>query len=41
MFASQGCVVAELHRTHFGGLGLGDLPPGAWIELPVNSLKES
>jgi 16S rRNA pseudouridine516 synthase len=41
MFASQGCVVAELHRTHFGGLELGDLPPGAWIELPVKSLEES
>jgi len=40
MFASQGCVVAELHRTRFGSLELGDLPPGAWIELPVNSLNE-
>jgi 16S rRNA pseudouridine516 synthase len=40
MFASQGCVVSELHRTHFGGLELGALPPGRWIELPINSLKE-
>jgi 16S rRNA pseudouridine516 synthase len=40
MFASQGCVVAELHRTRFGSLELGELPLGAWIELPVNSLKE-
>jgi 16S rRNA pseudouridine516 synthase len=40
MFASQGCVVSGLHRTRFGGLELGDLPPGKWIELPVSSLKD-
>jgi 16S rRNA pseudouridine516 synthase len=39
MFASQGCVVSELHRTRFGDLELGDVPPGSWIELPINSLK--
>jgi 16S rRNA pseudouridine516 synthase len=38
MFASQGCEVIELHRTRFGSLDLGDLAPGAWIELPVNRL---
>jgi 16S rRNA pseudouridine516 synthase len=38
MFASQGCMVVELHRTHFGGLELGNLPLGNWIELPTNIL---
>lgn len=38
MFASQGCVVTELQRTHFGGLELGNLPVGSWIELPINHL---
>ena len=26
MFASQGCEVLTLHRTHFGHLQLGELP---------------
>jgi 16S rRNA pseudouridine516 synthase len=38
MFASQGCVVSELHRIRFGSLELGDLPPGKWIELPLKCL---
>jgi 16S rRNA pseudouridine516 synthase len=38
MFASQGCEVAELHRSRFGILELGDLPEGKWIELPLNCL---
>jgi 16S rRNA pseudouridine516 synthase len=36
MFASQGCEVAALHRTHFGPLDLGGLAPGAWRELPLD-----
>jgi len=38
MFASQGCPVSELHRIRFGGLELGELVLGQWIELPINSL---
>jgi 16S rRNA pseudouridine516 synthase len=36
MFASQGCEVTALHRTHFGPLDLDGLAAGAWIELPLN-----
>lgn len=35
MFASQGCRVTALHRTHAGAVALGSLPPGAWRELTV------
>jgi 16S rRNA pseudouridine516 synthase len=38
MFASQGCQVVGLDRVQFGPLKLGDLAPGKWIELPINSL---
>jgi 16S rRNA pseudouridine516 synthase len=38
MFASQGCLVVGLHRTHFGSLEIGNLAPGSWIELPINCL---
>lgn len=38
MFASQGCPVIDLRRTHFGSLALGNLALGSWIELPINSL---
>jgi 16S rRNA pseudouridine516 synthase len=41
MFASQGCEVIGLHRSRFGGLELGDLPEGTWIELPLNCLDNS
>ena len=34
MFAATGSTVLTLHRSHFGDLGLGDLPPGQWRELP-------
>ena len=37
MFASQGCEVLTLHRTAFGDLTLGDLPPGQFRELPLNT----
>ncbi|MFT3783329.1 MAG: pseudouridine synthase [Nibricoccus sp.] len=36
MFASQGCEVVSLHRSRFGDLELGDLPPGQWRELPLD-----
>ncbi|MDD3179101.1 MAG: pseudouridine synthase [Opitutaceae bacterium] len=36
MLASQGCEVLALHRVSFGDLTLGDLPAGAWRELPPN-----
>lgn len=41
MFGSQGCAVEALHRVRFGGLELGDLAPGKWIELPVNELDNT
>lgn len=34
MFASQGCPVRRLHRTHFGPFALGDLPEGGWCAVP-------
>ncbi|HEY4988883.1 MAG TPA: pseudouridine synthase [Opitutaceae bacterium] len=37
MFGTQGCVVTELHRISFGHIDLGNLEPGKWIELPINS----
>ena len=38
MFAAAGLTVLTLHRTRFGSLELGDLPPGQWRELPLNAL---
>ena len=40
MFASRGCTVLSLHRTRFGTLGLGELRPGEWRELPVDQAFE-
>jgi 16S rRNA pseudouridine516 synthase len=40
MFGSQGCTVEELHRVSFGGLQLGDLAIGSWIELQANDLTK-
>jgi len=40
MFASQGCEVLALHRIRFGHLALGDLAPGHWRELPLDSFSE-
>ncbi len=37
MFASQGCEVLTLQRVRFGHLELGDLAPGAWRELPLDT----
>lgn len=37
MFASQGWHVEKLHRSRFGEYSLGDLEPGAWIVLSVDS----
>jgi 16S rRNA pseudouridine516 synthase len=36
MFAAVGTTVLTLHRTHFGELGLDDLPPAQWRELPLD-----
>ncbi|HEY5079580.1 MAG TPA: pseudouridine synthase [Opitutaceae bacterium] len=41
MFASLGCEVLELHRSHFGDLELGSLTPGAWSELPLSRFDAS
>lgn len=38
MFATVGATVLTLHRRRFGSLDLGDLPPGAWRELPLDAL---
>jgi len=40
MFASQGCEVTALHRTHFGPLDLDGLTPGEWRELPLSFFKD-
>jgi 16S rRNA pseudouridine516 synthase len=37
MFASQGCEVTHLQRTHFGQCDLGELPAGRWRELPLDA----
>lgn len=41
MFASQGCEVVALHRSRFGNLDLGDLPPGQWRELPLDFFDQA
>ena len=41
MFASQGCEVLTLHRTHFGHLDLGGLSAGQWRELPLTEFQPS
>lgn len=40
LFAALGRAVTRLKRVGFGGLGLGDLPPGAWRELGPAELHE-
>jgi 16S rRNA pseudouridine516 synthase len=37
MFAAGGATVLTLHREKFGALTLGDLAPGTWRELPLNT----
>ncbi len=37
MFAACGATVMTLHRVRFGSLELGDLAPGAWRELPLDT----
>jgi 16S rRNA pseudouridine516 synthase len=36
MFAAAGATVLTLHRVQFGPLGLGELAPGRWRELPLD-----
>ncbi len=38
MFASQGFRVVALHRSRFGQLDLGGLPPGQWREVPAAAI---
>ena len=38
MFASQGFRVTSLHRSQFGALELGDLPPGQWRAVSETSI---
>lgn len=37
MFAACGATVLALHRSQFGPLQLGDLGPGQWRELPLDT----
>lgn len=37
MFSVVGCEVLTLHRVRFGPLMLGDLDPGQWRELPLDT----
>lgn len=37
MFSACGAQVLTLHRACFGHLDLGDLPPGSWRELPLET----
>jgi 16S rRNA pseudouridine516 synthase len=36
MFAACGATVLTLHRTQFGPLNLGQIPPGTWQNLPLD-----
>lgn len=36
MFAAVGTTVLTLHRVRLGELGLGELTPGTWRELPLD-----
>jgi 16S rRNA pseudouridine516 synthase len=38
MFASQGFRVTSLHRSQFGALELGNLPPGQWRAVTEASI---
>jgi 16S rRNA pseudouridine516 synthase len=37
MFSAHGSTVLTLHRERFGDLTLGDLAPGQWRELPLDT----
>ncbi len=37
MFAEKGLLVTTLHRERFGDLVLGDLAPGTWRPLPLDT----
>lgn len=39
MFASQGVEVLTLHRARFGPLEPGELAPGQWRELPLDTFN--
>jgi 16S rRNA pseudouridine516 synthase len=39
MFSHFGTTVLALHRERFGDLELGDLPPGKWRELPLDTFE--
>ncbi|MCJ0826604.1 rRNA pseudouridine synthase [Luteimonas sp. 50] len=39
MFAAVGNHVQALHRSRIGGLGLGELAPGAWRELDAADIE--
>ena len=39
MFAACGATVLRLHRERFGASELGDLAPGKWRELPLNTFE--
>jgi 16S rRNA pseudouridine516 synthase len=41
MFASQGMEVLTLHRARFGPLELGELKPGQWRELPLDTFNHA
>jgi 16S rRNA pseudouridine516 synthase len=40
MVALLGCTVTALHRIRFGELELGNLEPGKWMELPINTFGD-
>jgi len=37
MFAACGALVLTLHRARLGHLELGELAPGSWSELPLDT----
>lgn len=41
MFSAFGATVITLHRSRFGELELGELAPGTWRELPLDTFKSN
>lgn len=41
MFAAGGATVVRLHRERLGALELGELPPGHWRALPLDTFDPS
>jgi len=41
LFIALGHEVIRLRRIQFGPFQIGDLPPGAWREIPIEEARQS